>query len=179
MHRLRKDNAEVIQYNIELECKTTVDGLIIGSALASYCPLVDSSSADRVKSPRLVLIASETSIGKFDKQYTPTDDDVVISYAPLYAGTGAPGLNYTAISTQNNSFAVVPADLSGRDALKGRQFYGWAIITPEDTATEEVEDDDGNATTMTYVDGNEILLASNKPFTGTDTILQGLNFYLA
>lgn len=37
---LRKDNREALQGNIQIDFVTNVQNLIIGSALAAYCPLV-------------------------------------------------------------------------------------------------------------------------------------------
>lgn len=46
----------------------------------------------------------------------------------------------------------------------------WAFITPQYTATETVEDDEGQVSEQTYYEGGEVLLASNTPLSAGDTI---------
>lgn len=53
---MRKDNREALQCNFQIDFVTNIDNLIIGSALASYCPAVRGYDASFVKQ----LIKEET-----------------------------------------------------------------------------------------------------------------------
>ena len=148
-HRLRKDNRETLSYNLELEIKTTVPDLIIGSALAELSGWVNDTDVN----PVLYFVDSERKISKFDKKFTPTERDIF--YGDFDSSRG---VNNSWRTGLNNDFSLY---LSITNPTKGE--YGWVICTPIETVTETVEDDDGFDMEVSYQTGGEILLASNKP----------------
>lgn len=149
-HRLRKDNRETLSYNVELDIKTAKPDIIIGSALAELCGWVYYGDTKPVM---YFFDANKYQVSKFDRVYTPHDDDIEL------------GDFNSARGISNNwrvSFVL--------DALRLQIYnpneegdYGWVICTPIKTVTDTVEDDDGDEMEVSYQTGGEILLASNKP----------------
>lgn len=148
-HRLRKDNRETLSYNIELDIKTTDPDLIIGSALAELCELVNESNVNPVM---YFFDTSKYAVSKFDMRYTPHEDDI------------ERGDFNSARGIDNNWRVNYEGDgITLRITNPVESGYGWVICTPIETVTETVEDDDGFDMEVSYQTGGEILLASNKP----------------
>ena len=148
-HLLRKDNRERISYNVELDIKTSREDIIIGSALADLCGWVN----DTAVAPVIYYFdASEYTVGKFDKLYTPHDDDI---YGGTFAGV-APDAGAWKVARNSDGSLTLTVKPRGTGC-------GWVICTPIETETVTVEDEDGNEVEETYQTGGEILLASNTP----------------
>ncbi len=165
-HRLRKDNRETLSYNLELEIKTTDPNLIIGSALAELSGWVNDTDV----SPELYFFdAEEYSVSKFDKQYTPHDDDIRgYDYgSSVYPSTSLWSITNEADGTLN--FRTVGQRINGHGV-------GFVLCTPIETVTETVEDDDGFEMEVSYQTGGDILLANNGPFAFGETI--SYDFYV-
>ncbi len=145
MLRLRKDNREILGFNIEAEFKTTEDDIIIGSELAARCRFLnysgipdDISTEDEHKyTPTLYV--SKTPINKLSK-YIDTDD--LLNY-------GSFALNYSESSITIN-FEEFP--------LPSDEFKYWCIAMPWTTVAEKYTDDDGEEVTINTTKGGEILL---------------------
>ncbi len=139
---LRKDSRERISMNCELEFVTTQDDIIIGSALASSCPLVTSK---RYGEPVMVFLTGK--VGKFEKNLTTSDARIVGYYTINPDNVGTDGLSLPlTIEYPPNNFT----------------FDSWAIITPIITTRRRFEDEDGNVEFVDFEEGGEILLARNK-----------------
>ncbi len=134
---LRKDNRERLSFNYEIEFVTTQDDIIIGSALASSCPLVTRISTNQ--RPQLAFYNGK--IGKFDKKIDTSKVVKVVDgqYTP---------------SSNGISFDVpTPGQY---------EFDSWALISPINTKSYQFEDEDGNISQGYVIEGGEILLARNK-----------------
>lgn len=174
-YRLRKDNREIPQFNIELEVKSGDPDLIIGSAFAEYCPLVTDvriAFQGFIEAPtycELVLLANADSVGKFDLTYEKHDGDAVYKF---FNGK-------TMIQEkEDGSLYFVPTDASQFFAISGVQYYGWVLRTPVIEEKVDVEDEDGNAVKQTYNTGGRILLYSKKPFTAEDKLFENMHIYV-
>lgn len=158
-HRLRKDNRETLSYNVELEIKTDKPDIIIGSALAELCGWVYYADTK----PVLYLFDAEKYlISKFDRFYTPHDDDI---NGGVFNGGNIPGSRW--YFSTSGELVIKNPSTSGR---------GWVICTPKGEVTEDVEDEDGNVETISYQTGGEILLASNTPLSTAEYL--NLDFYV-
>ncbi len=146
-HILRKDNRERISYNVELDIKTSREDIIIGSALADLCGWVNDTAVAPVM---YYFDTSKYSVGKFDKIYTPHNDDI---YAGSFASV-APDASAWKVARNGDGSLTLTVNPRGTDC-------GWVICTPITTRDEQVEDENGNPETVTYTEGGEILLASN------------------
>ena len=145
---LRKDNREKLQCNVQIDFVSNRKGLIIGSALAAYCPAVrgvDSSLAAK-------LYVFQEPLNKFI-DHVEGFADIDLSNATAYditlydAGAG------------NGQFYVK----SGNFAVSGK---AWAICTQQtDGETQTVEDEEGNVSPQTEVKGGDVLLAQNMDIT--------------
>jgi len=142
---LRKDNREALQVNFQIDFVTNIDTLIIGSALASYCPAVrgNSKPIPTLKvDARLYVLPNE--LNKF------TDH--------LEAFTGVKPSTYPSVAVTSqvtgNSIEITapafPAD--------GKS---WAIVTPQYEISEKVETEDGNAVKQTVAYGGDLLIGQN------------------
>ncbi len=145
---LRKDNREKLQCNVQIDFVSNRKGLIIGSALAAYCPAVrgvDSSLAAK-------LYVFQEPLNKFI-DHVEGFADIDLSNATAYditlydAGAG------------NGQFYVK----AGNFAVSGK---AWAICTQQtDGETQTVEDEEGNVYQQTEVKGGDVLLAQNMDIT--------------
>ncbi len=137
---LRKDSREILNFNYEVEFVTDRPKTIIGSALASNCPLVQLQT--NAGTPEVYFFDHE--IGTFDKT--------------IDAETGTKGiLQY---SEEYNAISVTfPTDNNGIVT----SFKSWAIVTPTYDGEEiTYQDENGNIETITEKHGGEILIACNK-----------------
>lgn len=149
---LRKDNREKLQCNVQIDFVTNRDGLIIGSALASYCGVVrgsDSSLAAR-------LYVFDQPINKF------------INHVE-----GALNIDLSTVPSVGELFVSPPNDYkqfyltAGNFPASGK---AWAIITQQTEGTPyQVEDEEGNVITVTDTKGGDVLLAQNMDITEGET----------
>lgn len=139
---LRKDNRERLSFNYEVEFVTTHDDIIIGSALASSCPLVTTK---RQSTPIVVFL--NRKVGKFERNLTTNEPSIV---------------GYYTLNAKMVSNGVIEMPLSYEFAPSDFEFESWAIVTPAYNNAMTVEDEDGNVISYNKAEGGEILLARNK-----------------
>lgn len=140
---LRKDNREKLQCNFQIDFVTNRKGLIIGSALAAYCPAVRGS--DVALTPRLYIF--DQTLDKFIN-HLEGSTTIDLSTATSYP------VSVSALSANERKFSVT-ADAF---ATSGKS---WAIVTAQTEQSETVEDEEGNVTTQTVQYGGDVLLAQN------------------
>lgn len=137
---LRKDNREKLQCNFQIDLVSNRKGMIIGSALASYCPAVRGS--DRTLEPQLYV---------FDEPLNKFIDHV-----------GGEGIDLSGVPHQPVSVSTVA---SGRFSVTSSAFASsgkaWAIVTAQTEESTTVEDEEGNVTTQVTQKGGDVLLAMN------------------
>ena len=138
---LRKDNREKLQGNVQIDFVTNRKGLIIGSALTSYC--------GAVRTPNSALAAKlyvfDEPVNKFiDHVEGWTDIDL----------SGITPQDISVSSVSNGRFSVS----AGNFAASGK---AWAIVTNQTEETETVEDEEGNITPQTVQNGGDVLIAQN------------------
>ena len=138
----RKDSREITQVNAEVEFVTNRDDIIIGSAIASNSPAVNST----IYGAKLYFLSEP--VNKFAPKYT-TDLSSV------------PSADITV--TQNGKQLIITAGTVPSDCV------AWAIITEQSQTSETVEDDEGNISEQTIYNGGEIIVASNTPLTAGAT----------
>lgn len=148
---LRKDNREKLQCNFQIDFVTNRKGLIIGSALAAYCPAVRGS--DEALTPRLYIF--DQTLDKFINHLegsTTIDLSTATSYPVIVSALSANGRKF---SVTADAFAT-----SGKS---------WAIVTAQTEQSETVEDEEGNVTTQTVQYGGDVLLAQNMDISAGQT----------
>ncbi len=139
---LRKDNREALQINFQIDFVTNLENMIIGSALASYNPAVRGTDA-RLAEARLYVFPTE--LNKFT-DHVEAFEDVKLSDLP--------------------SAALKSGDLAdGCWELNAENFpasgKSWAIVTPQYTKTETVEDETGEKYEQTQYYGGDLLIGQN------------------
>lgn len=135
-YHIVKDSREIIQMNYELEFKSDLPYLVIGSALASNCPLVNAQSKE------VQFFLFNEKIGKFDRTIpTPT-----FGYA-----------------VDNDNFKVEEDEGCVKITIPVQTPTAWAIATTQRTIKKEVDNGNGGKTTQTIYEGGEILIACNDP----------------
>ncbi len=149
---MRKDNREAIQVNFQIDFVTNLENLIIGSALASYCPAVRGSGnvndADNPLTARLYVF--DTDLNKF------TD------HVEAYEGVDLSKMQSAEVSVNvsNGYFTVnagaFPTTESG--ATKGKS---WAIITSQHSITKQVENEKGTTSNQIKFYGGDLLIGQN------------------
>jgi hypothetical protein len=112
-HHVRKDNREILSYNIEAEIKTTEPDLIIGSELAARCRLLTNEVKE------VVIYFSNNPINKFASSINPQDGLVVSD----------PTIN----TLPDNGISFI------LDYNK-RLYKYWAIVTKPETVTNTYAD---------------------------------------
>lgn len=138
---LRKDNREALQGNIQIDFVTNVQNLIIGSALAAYCPLVRGVD----KSLAAKLYVFDEPLNKFIN-HVQGSLDVDLSTLPSMDIT---------INSGSGKFSVT----AGNFPANGK---AWAIVTQQSLGkAEKVEDEEGNVFTQSEVKGGDVLIAQN------------------
>lgn len=153
---MRKDNREALQVNFQIDFVTNLENLIIGSALASYCPAVRGSSnvndPDHPLTARLYVF--DTDLNKF------TDHVEAYENVDLSKMQSVP----VTVNVQNGYFTVnagaFPTTESG--ATKGKS---WAIITAQHSIENQVENEQGEISTQTKFYGGDLLIGQNKEVT--------------
>jgi hypothetical protein len=135
---LRKDSRERLSFNYEAEFVTTHDDIIIGSALASSCPLVTT----RRNAPPPIVYFYKGTIGKFDRK------------------PNAQLVTQANISVINNTI-VIPIP-QPTEAFPDVDFDSWAIVSPISTKSYKFENEYGEVESGQMIEGGEILVARNK-----------------
>lgn len=139
---LRKDNREKLQGNVQIDFVTNRQGLIIGSALASYCGAVRGSDS----SLKAKLYVFDEPINKFADHLEAS-------------------LNVDLSELTGAEISVSPV-LNGRFSITAGNFTSggksWAIVTAQhEGEPETVEDEEGNIYQQTETYGGDVLLAQN------------------
>ena len=150
---LRKDNREKLQCNFQIDFVSNRKGLIIGSALAAYCPLVrgiDSSLAAK-------LYIFDEPLNKFINHVEGSLD---IDF------TQATGYDIR-VSELNDGGQFTVSVFSARNAFPAAG-KAWAICTQQHNESETVEDEQGHETTQIVQYGGDVLVAQNMDFAAGD-----------
>lgn len=148
---MRKDNREALQVNYQVDFVTNKENIIIGSALASYCPLV-RGVASRDEQYKASLYTFDTELNKFT-DHVEAYENVDLSKMPSadVTVTMHPGEGYFEVNAE-----AFPETETG--ATSGKS---WAIITRQREVSEQVEDEDGNPVTQTTFYGGDLLIGQN------------------
>lgn len=141
--RYRKDNAEIPAVNYQLSFVTDDDTIIIGSALARSSVLINNITQIPA-APHIYGFTKRLPL--FDEQIDVTD---AIDLGVLELNEGD-GIYDTAISFNAKSTA--------------QAIEAWAIITPSNTQSDEVSDENGNVITQTVQNGYRLILGQNKHY---------------
>lgn len=141
--RYRKDNAEIPAVNYQLSFVTDADTIIIGSALARSSVLINNITQIPA-APHIYGFTNRLPL--FDEQIDVTN---AIDLGVLELNEGN-GLYDTAISFNPKTTA--------------QAIEAWAIITPSDTQSDEVSDENGNTVTQTVQNGYRLILGQNKHY---------------
>ncbi len=136
---LRKDSRESLQINFQIDFVSNSD-IIIGSALAAYCPAV--RSGNNTDKPKLYVFP--TDLNKFT-DHVEAWEDVDLSTLPSAE---------ISVDVQDGYFTVNAANFpaSGKS---------WAIVTAQTAKSETVEDEQGGQTTQTTYYGGDLLIGQN------------------
>lgn len=141
--RYRKDNAEIPAVNYQLSFVTDDDTIIIGSALARSSVLINNITQIPA-APHIYGFTNRLPL--FDEQIDVTN---AIDLGVLELNEGD-GIYDTAISFNAKSTA--------------QSIEAWAIITPSNTQSDEVSDENGNVITQTVQNGYRLILGQNKHY---------------
>lgn len=139
---IRADSRETLNFNLQVEFRTNRQDLIIGSALASFNPLVTGVYSDLY--PLKWYFFTER-LNKF------------VSHAESQAGINLA----TATSVNITVYANSVRPVSIPTPPSGKKWASWAIITNQTQQSMTVEDSDGNIKTIYKTVGGDIMLASN------------------
>ena len=139
---IRADSRETLNFNLQVEFRTNQQDLIIGSALASFNPLVTGAYSDLY--PLKWYFFTER-LNKF------------VSHAESQAGIDLA----TATSVNITVYANSVRPVSIPTPPSGKKWASWAIITNQTQQSMTVEDSDGNVKTIYKTVGGDIMLASN------------------
>ena len=146
---IRKDSREVLQVNAQIENVTNRKNMIIGSALASCCPLV--RGADENLQPKAYVFDE-----RLNKFINHVEGSINVNLAELTPA------DITAAPPTDGQFAIsFVAPVSGKS---------WAIVTKQTTETVEVEDETGEVTEQVQVKGGDVLIGANEEVTAGQTI---------
>lgn len=146
---IRKDSREVLQVNAQIENVTNRKNMIIGSALASCCPLV--RGADENLQPKAYVFDE-----RLNKFINHVEGSINVNLAELTPA------DITAAPPTDGQFTIsFVAPVSGKS---------WAIVTKQTTKTVEVEDETGEVTQQVQVKGGDVLIGANEEVTAGQTI---------
>ena len=142
---LRKDNREVLQCNFQIDFVTNTD-IIIGSALASYCPAV--RGIDNKLAAKLYVFPTE--LNKFT-DHIEAWEDVKLSELPS---------EDISVTVTRSGYFTVEAE---KFPASGKS---WAIVTAQtELPAEEVENEKGEQFAQTQTVGGDMLIGQNKEVT--------------
>ena len=147
---LRKDNREAMQCNFQVDLVSNRKGLIVGSALASYCPLI--RAADSSLAAKLYIFNEP-----LDKFIYHVEGSLDVELDDLTAYD----ITVNALDTSDGTFSVTAANFP----VSGK---AWAIVTGQTGETTTVEDEQGNITTQTIQKGGDVLIAQNMDISAGD-----------
>lgn len=146
---IRKDSREVLQVNAQIENVTNRKNMIIGSALASCCPLV--RGADENLQPKAYVFDE-----RLNKFINHVEGSINVNLAELTPA------DITAAPPTDGQFTIsFVAPVSGKS---------WAVVTKQTTKTVEVEDETGEVTEQVQVKGGDVLIGANEEVTAGQTI---------
>ena len=165
-HKLRKDNREIISVNAQIDFVTNRKGMIIGSALASNNPLVSGMGLQAAK-----LYVFTQTLDKFINHLSGSIDIDFNSQTVDGKVIQTPDLPDAELVLSQVSGGAFSLQTEGGTlpGAAGTQYKAWAIVTPQLSQSEEVEDEEGNQTTQTVQYGGDVLLAQNMDFSAGDT----------
>lgn len=141
--RYRKDNAEIPAVNYQLSFVTDDDTIIIGSALARSSVLINN----------ITQIPAAPHIYGFTKRLPLFDEQIDI--------TDAIDLGVLELNEGNGIYDTA---ISFNPKTTAQAIEAWAIITPSNTQSDEVSDEDGNVITQTVQNGYRLILGQNKHY---------------
>lgn len=145
---LRKDSREALQVNVQIDFVTNLKDMIIGSALASYCPAVRGSDSNLAA--KLYIFPD-----KLDKFIDHVEGSAKVKLSEL------PSQDIVVSQATKTGFIIILATSSGFVA-DGKS---WAIVTNQTTTPREVENDKGDSSTQEEVRGGDVLIARNQEVT--------------
>lgn len=146
---LRKDNREALQVSVQVDFVTNLKDMIIGSALAAYCPLV--RGADRALWAKLYFFPDR--LEKFIDHVEGSVNAPLDSFPSATINVSDPIGGLFNITAEN--FPV-----SGK---------AWAIVTEQTYGDPQmVEDETGEPFEQQEVKGGDVLLARNMDFSEGD-----------
>lgn len=145
---LRKDSREALRMSYIAEYVAENGDYIIGEALPLSCPLV----AYENRKPNLYILNRQ--VGVFDDKILPSD---------IVANLGE--TTVTEYRGGNNTTQTLQGGTATAEGLSW--CYAFPIVQGEGT---QVEDEDGNVTTIYTKTGGEILLAKNVSISVGDTV---------
>lgn len=150
--RYRKDNAEIPALNYQLSFVTDSQNIIIGSALASECYLVnDEHPTYKIESKPLKVYGFYHRLPLFSDKLDITDDNA------KELGTIESSITDKAIT-----FATIEKIPK---AIKA-----WAIVTQSDETSQTVEDESGNKINQTVQNGHRLVIGCNQDYAAGQTI---------
>ena len=149
---MRKDNREALQVNFQIDFVTNLENMIIGSALASYCPAVRGSGnvndSDNPLTARLYVF--DTDLNKF------TD------HVEAYENVDLSKMQSVEVSVSvNNGYFTVSAGAFPTTESGATRGKSWAIITAQHSITKNVENEKGTISPQTKFYGGDLLIGQN------------------
>ena len=164
---LRKDNREILKVNAQVDFVTNINSLIIGSALAYNNPLI--AGTNNLQGAKLYVFTQP--LDKFINHVTGSID---VNFTDVAAGDytlqllDLPSAQLAVSAVSGGQFTVgVQGGTFPGDS--GVQYQSWAIVTPQLTQSEQVEDDTGETSTQSVQYGGDVLIAQNINFSAGDT----------
>lgn len=144
---MRKDNREALQCNFQIDFVTNLENLIIGSALASYCPAV--RGRDNTLTAKLYVF--DTELNKF------TD------HVEAYENVDLEKMDSAEVSVDMyDGYFTVSAGRLPKTESGARTGKSWAIITNQyKKPAVQVEDEFGNVSKQQEVMGGDLLIGQN------------------
>lgn len=167
LHVLDKDAKEIPKYNIELEIKTNVQNLYIGSGLSKQCGFVqDLSNSSRAN---LYIIKQPCYVGKFTNFIDTTDDE-------MFENAGVLDIDDNESWTKeypDKIFCLAPK-VAGKE---GEPYYGWVVAMPTIQGERIVVDQYGVESTETVKSGGDVLLFKDEQWTGRKELIKENELY--
>lgn len=148
---MRKDNREALQCNFQIDFVTNLENLIIGSALASYCPAV--RGRDNTLTAKLYVF--DTELNKF------TD------HVEAYENVDLSQMESAEVSVDMyDGYFTVSAGRLPKTESGATSGKSWAIITNQyKKPAVKVEDEFGNISEQQEVMGGDLLIGQNMAVT--------------
>ena len=141
---LQKDSREIMQFNVQIDFVSNDNELIIGSALASYNPLIRGYDSELGETPAKLYVFDQP-LSKFVDNINGAIVGVDLDNVPSVEVAMVVVINHGILSA-----GAFPAD--------GKS---WAIITNQKIESIDVEDENGNPSKQPITYGGNVLLAKN------------------